>query len=187
MTSFCYCYLRNPAHKKDIVKWLDGHFKPAQTQWYVDKGNEGHETPELNQLLKDISHSRPKTVVVYSLDQVFKSLADGLGFLTDLLRNNGRIVAVDANVDIAGSAAADLLAAIAKMEKDARRKQQAIGIEAAKERGIYKGRKKGTLTLNIDVRRAAKLRQQGWSFDKIAEELNASRSSVARYLKLNPT
>jgi DNA invertase Pin-like site-specific DNA recombinase len=175
----CHCYARNPAHKKAIIKWLDGRFNTSQVQWYVDTDETG--THELEQLKKDVkANERPKTVVVYSLDQISPGALD---FYVNLLQHNGRIVALNPQVDISGTEAANLILAVSKMEKEAWTELRAKGIAKAKQRGAYKGRKKGTRTLNIDVQQASALRQQGWSLDKIAEELNASRSSLARYLK----
>lgn len=146
--------------------------------WYVDKSGK---TSELSQMLKDIGNNNPKTVVVFSLDQVSKSLADGLGLLVSLLKNNGRIVAINPQVDIAGPEAADLLVAIAKMERDARRAKQAAGIEAAKSRGVYKGRANGSLL--SDPRRAKELQRKGKTYGEIAKELGVSVATVSRYLR----
>jgi len=181
--TLCHCYSRSPVHKKAIVKWLGHRFNQAQIQWYIDKPS-STETPELNQLLKDIKHNKPKTVVVYSLDQISKSPAEGLKLLTDLLRNEGRIVVVDSNVDIAGSSAADLLAAVSTLGSDVWRERQAAGIEAAKERGAYKGRKKGALKPGIDLARVRELRDQGLTYDQLAKELGVARSTVIKYLKM---
>jgi DNA invertase Pin-like site-specific DNA recombinase len=181
--TLCHCYSRNPVHKKAIVKWLGYRFNQAQIQWYIDKPS-STETPELNQLLKDIKHNKPKTVVVYSLDQISKSPSEGLKVLVDLLRNNGRIVIVDSNVDISEAFVADLLAAVSALGGDAWRERQAAGIEAAKERGAYKGRKKGALKPGIDLARVRELRDQGLTYDQLAKELGVARSTVIKYLKM---
>lgn len=176
MSALCYCYSRDTQGHKAIVKWLGARFRPSQIMWYVDKPGKN---AELSQMLKDISNDSPKTVVVYSLDQICKSLADGLGILVGLLNNNGRIVAINPQVDITGPAAAELLVAIAKMEKDARRAKQTAGIEAAKARGVYKGRS----DLSSDPQRAKELQDKGMTYGEIAKELGVSMATVCRYLR----
>lgn len=183
MSVLCYCYSRNvPAHKQAILKWRGNRFSSSQTQWYVDKP--GAKTPGFKQMLKDISHDKPKTVVVYSLDQLYTSLDDGLEFLTNLLRNNGRIVAIEPQVDIAGPAAADLLVAVSKLGLEDWRTRQAGGIQEAKQRGVYKGRKKGAIKPGIDLQYVKEMRDRGFTQEAIAKELGVSRSTAAKYLRL---
>lgn len=178
-----FCYAKTVAHKKAILKWLASQRRTA-VQWYEDKSGL-KKTPERDQMLTDLAKSTRITVIVYSLDQLTRSFHEGLTLLAGLFLGNHRIVAVSPQVDIAGSAAADLLLAIAQMEKNARREQQASGIKEAKARGVYTGRKKGALKPGNYVPRVLELREQGLTYESIAAELGLSRATVIRYLKIS--
>ena len=180
MNSLYYCYSSNVlTHRKAIHKWLaSARVNQAQVQWYIDKP--GPETPELNQLRKDIQHNNPKTIITYSLSDLSTSLSEGIEFLDQLFNNNGRIVAIKPAVDIGGSNAANLMHAII----DLQRHYQSLGIQAAKERGAYKGRKKGALKPGNYVEKAVELRKQGMTYDAIAKELDLSRSTVIKYINI---
>ena len=62
------------------------------------------------------------------------------------------------------------------MEQETRRERQAAGIEAAKERGVYKGRKIGTT--KAAPQRAMNLKAIGLSNVEIANVLGVSRMTV---------
>ena len=68
------------------------------------------------------------------------------------------------------------------MEQETRRERQRAGIEAAQERGVYKGRKPGATKRGIDPARAVKLRGKGLTYGEIAEAMQVSQSTVRRYL-----
>lgn len=80
----------------------------------------------------------------------------------------------------AGKLIASVLFAVAEMEQETRRERQRAGIDAAKERGVYQGRKPGsTKGKSTD---AKKLREKGLTLDQIATAIGVSRSTVYRYL-----
>ena len=70
---------------------------------------------------------------------------------------------------------------MAEMELEAMKERQRAGIEAAKERGVYQGRKPGTT--KAKPIRAVTLREKGLTQDEIATALGISRTTVNRYLK----
>jgi len=78
-----------------------------------------------------------------------------------------------------GTGAAVLLG-LAEIELEYRRERQAAGIEVAKKRGIYLGRKKGSTKCKPD--RARELRDQGLSVPEIATALGVSERTAFRYI-----
>ena len=66
------------------------------------------------------------------------------------------------------------------MEQEVRRERPAGGIAAAKARGVYFGRRKGTT--KGKPRRAQQLREKGNTVKEIANALNVSERTVFRYL-----
>ena len=75
---------------------------------------------------------------------------------------------------------AAVLLGVAEMEQEARRERQRAGIEAAKERGVYKGRQSGTTKAKPS--RAHSLASKGLTHAEIATSLGISRRTVIRYL-----
>ena len=78
----------------------------------------------------------------------------------------------------AASKAFDMLGVFAEFETNLRRERQMEGIAAAKERGVYKGRKP-----KIDPAEVRRLhREERLSPTAIARRLGIARSSVYRFL-----
>ena len=75
---------------------------------------------------------------------------------------------------------ASVLFAIAEIEREQTRERQAAGIEVAKAKGIYKGRKKGTT--KAKPKRAKELQAQGLKPPEIAKALGITDRTVFRYL-----
>ena len=124
-----------------------------------------------------------KTVVVWKLDRLSRSLQDGINTLCDWLGRGVRLVSVTQQLDFAGAAGkliASVLFAVAEMEQQTRRERQAAGIAVAKTAGVYKGRKAGTR--KADTNRAADLRRRGLADSEIAKALGVTRRTVQRYL-----
>ena len=75
-----------------------------------------------------------------------------------------------------------LLWIIERSYKDAVRKERQMkGIAKAKEKGVYKGRKR-----SIDVETVNRMRNQGMGATAIARQLGIDRTSVYRVLKDSP-
>jgi DNA invertase Pin-like site-specific DNA recombinase len=72
-----------------------------------------------------------------------------------------------------------MLGVFAEFETNLRRERQMEGINAAKERGVYRGRKP-----SIDAGEVRRLQQRGLGATEIAKQLGIGRASV--YRVLNP-
>jgi DNA invertase Pin-like site-specific DNA recombinase len=141
--------------------------------------------PEFDRLQRDIFMGQINTVVVYKLDRLSRKLSDGINVLTGWLDKGVRVVSVTQQLDFSGATGqlvAAVLLAVAQMEQETRRERQAVGIEAAKKKGKYKGRKPGTN--KGDVSKVAELKADGLSYTQIADKLSLSRSTVIRYMKI---
>jgi DNA invertase Pin-like site-specific DNA recombinase len=77
----------------------------------------------------------------------------------------------------AGKAFLDMLGVFAEFETNLRRERQLEGIQQAKAKGVYKGRKP-----SIDVARVIALRDAGKGPAAIAKEMKMARPSVYRVL-----
>jgi DNA invertase Pin-like site-specific DNA recombinase len=78
---------------------------------------------------------------------------------------------------------AALLLGLAEIEYGNIRERQRAGIEAAKARGVYKGRPKALKI--IKAAKARSLKRRGFSAQETAEALGVSRRTVLRYPKSN--
>ncbi len=169
-----------------ITEWLNNHgHDPNAATWYVDKHTATTTArPALEQLQAAIFAGRHVTVVTWRLDRLSRTQRDGINLLANWCDVRVRVVSITQQLDLSGATGrliAGVLFAVAEMELEAIKERQRVGIEAAKERGVYQGRKPGTTKAKPD--RAIKLRDKGLTQDEIATALGVSRTTVNRYLR----
>jgi DNA invertase Pin-like site-specific DNA recombinase len=120
-------------------------------------------------------------IVVTRVDRLARSVRDLQNLVYEMGQKGVSLRATEQSVDTstsAGKCFLDMLGVFAEFETNLRRERQMEGIAKAKERGVYKGRKK-----SIDRDRIKELRSQGWGATKIAGEIGCERTSVYRILK----
>lgn len=187
------CYVRvstvgqnERGQKREIARWLEGQGIPKdQIEWFVDKKTGNNlDRPAFQRLQKAVFMGEVATVVVWKLDRLSRSLRDGINTLADWCDAGLRVVSVTQQIDFNGGVGkmlAAVLLGVAEMEQETRKERQAMGIAAAKEKGVYLGRQKGTTKAKPD--RAKALLARGLSHNEIATALGVSRRTVIRYLK----
>jgi DNA invertase Pin-like site-specific DNA recombinase len=172
--------------RREIERWILGNVAgPEKVIWFEDRAT-GNNTnrPGFKALQKAVFHGEVQTVIVYKLDRVSRSLIDGLTTIQGWLEKGVRLVSTSQQFDFSGSTGkliASVLFSVAEMEQETRRERQQAGIAVAKERGIYKGRKKGTT--KGSQKRALELQRQGLTVSEISNVMGVSRQTVYRYLK----
>ena len=185
------CYLRvstigqnEVGQRREIQKWLEGHQITTGVRWYTDKDTgDNLDRPAFHALQKDVFAGEVQTVVIWKLDRLSRSLRDGVNTLGEWCEQGIRVVSVTQQLDFKGAMGkmmAALLFGLAEIEQETRRERQRVGIEAAKERGTYRGRKSGTT--KVKPKRAKTLQERGLSHAEIANSLGVSRRTVLRYL-----
>ncbi len=191
MTIAAYCRVSTIRQKADsqiseIKKWLKANgYDEDQIQWFIDKetGKTLHRT-QFNKLQKAIFAGEIRTVIVWKLDRISRRLRDGINLLADWCDRGVRVVSITQAIDLNGAVGrmiAAVMLGLAEIELEFRAERQAAGIEVAKKKGVYKGRKKGTT--KAKPQRAAELRAKGLKLDEIAQALGTSRRTVQRYLR----
>jgi hypothetical protein len=85
---------------------------------------------------------------------------------------------------VAGRMIAALLLGLTEIELEYRQERQPAGIEVAKRKGIYKGRRKGTT--KAEPSRPKQLRAKGLAVAEIATASGTNNRMVQRYLKASP-
>ena len=171
--------------RREIGRWLDGNgIDRSQVRWFVDKeSGDTLDRKQFERLQQAIFLGEIKTVVCWKLDRLSRSLQDGINTLCDWCKAGIRVVSVTQQLDFNGKVGkliAAVLFAVAEMEQETRRERQAAGIAAAKEQGVYKGRKPGSTKANPE--RARELRRKGLKLAEIAAALETSTRTVKRYL-----
>lgn len=120
-------------------------------------------------------------LVVTRIDRLARSIGDLQTIMRTIKEKGAALACTEQPVDTstaAGKAFLDMLGVFAEFETNLRRERQIEGIEKAKAKGIYKGRK-----VSIDVGAVRELRGQGVSAIEIAKKLGIARASVYRVLE----
>ncbi len=134
---------------------------------------------ELQNILKWLRDG--DVLVVTRVDRLARSIADLQVIARTIKEKGAALQATEQPIDTttaAGKAFFDMLGVFAEFETNLRRERQAEGIAKAKERGVYKGRKR-----TINAKRVADLKAEGLGPTGIARKLGISRASVYRLLK----
>lgn len=172
--------------RREIKRWLIGNnFDLDSVAWVVDKeSGDKLDRPGFEKLNQAVFMGEVKSVVVWKLDRLSRNLLDGISTLAKWCEKGIRLISVTQQLDFSGPQGkliAALLFGIAEMEQETRRERQRAGIEAARERGVYTGRKPGTT--KSKPTRATKLLEQGLNHSEIAKSLGVSRRTVLRYMR----
>lgn len=185
-------YLRGPrgqkrdAQRQEITRWLMAHdYHPSAVIWFEDtEKRPSINRPGFQSLRAAVKDGDVKTVVVWKLDHLARSQREAISTISYWCESGVRIVSVAQQIDLRGATGklvADVLFGITQIEAERSRERQAAGIEAAKKRGVYRGRKAGTL--KADPARARALKKQGMKSKDIMELLGIrSRATLAKYL-----
>ncbi|GAB5540232.1 MAG: recombinase family protein [Salibacteraceae bacterium] len=145
-------------------------------------GKSANDRPALQALIEYVREG--DKVVVYSIDRLardVRDLQDIVNIVTDRgasisFLSENRIFSAEKD-DAFAKLQVQMMGAFAEFERNIIRKRQAEGIEKAKAKGLYKGRKP-----MIDRERVKSLREAGLSTYKIADKMQISRMSVHRIL-----
>jgi len=160
-------------------------FKPDKV--FEDKAS-GKDTNR-PQLQAALSHLRSgDTLVVHSLDRLGRSLQDLLGLVKSLTGKGVKVHFIseslvfdpDANNPM-GQLMLGVMGAFAEFERNLIRERQAQGIEVAKSKGLYKGRKPTLSSEQISQLREAVASGQVKSV--VAKSFGISRQTLYTYLR----
>ena len=119
-------------------------------------------------------------LVVTRIDRLARSVFDLQVIVRELDAKGATLLCTQQPVETktsAGKCFLDMLAVFAEFETNLRRERQLEGIAKAKQRGVYRGRKK-----SIDRNVVANLKAAGLGATEIATRLSVSRGSVYRVL-----
>lgn len=185
-----YCRVSTIRQKADsqvseIKKWLAAHgYDESQVQWYIDKQTgKNLQRPEFDRLQKDIFAGQVNTVIVWKLDRLSRRLRDGVNVLADWCERGLKIIVLTQQIELNGAVGrmiAAVMLGLAEIELEYRQERQAAGIEVAKRKGVYMGRKRGTTKGKPN--RVRELACKGLRAKEIAQAIGTSVRTVQRYL-----
>ncbi len=155
---------------------------------FADKasGKDVHR-PELENLLGFVREG--DTLVVHSMDRLARNLDDLRRLVQQLTGRGVRIEFVKEHLTFTGEASPmanlmlSVMGAFAEFERALIRERQREGIALAKQRGVYRGRKK-----SLSPEQAAALIQRVAAGEKkagLAREFGISRETLYQYLRTN--
>ncbi len=134
---------------------------------------------ELATVLDFIGHG--DVLVVTRIDRLARSIGDLQVIMNTLKAKGASLACTEQPVDTgtaAGKCFVDMLGVFAEFETNLRKERQREGIEQAKARGVYKGRKP-----SINAEEILLLRDSGHGATDIANKLGISRATVYRILE----
>ncbi len=179
-------YIRISSADQNTARQLDG---VKLDQVFTDRlSGKDIQRPELNNLLRFAR--RGDTVLVHSLDRLARNLSDLQRLVSELTGRGVRVEFVKEGLAFDGSDSAmsvlllSVMGAFAEFERSLIRERQREGIELAKKKGVYKGRKpklNAAQVLVIRERLAA-----GEKKAVIARKLGISRETLYRHLSATP-
>jgi DNA invertase Pin-like site-specific DNA recombinase len=135
--------------------------------------------PELELVLSMLRQG--DTLMVTRIDRLARSISDLQTIMQTIKAKGATLACTEQPVDTstaAGKAFLDMLGVFAEFETNLRRERQLEGIERAKGRGVYKGRKP-----EIDAEQVRSMRDRGEGATAIAKAMGIGRASVYRVLK----
>lgn len=154
---------------------------------YTDKASgKDVERPQLKELLAFAREG--DTIVVHSMDRLARNLDDLRRLVAAETKRGVRVEFIKENLTFTGEDSPmshlmlSILGAVAQFERDLIRERQREGIDLAKRRGVYRGRKRA-----LSPERASELRARA-SAPKankaaLAREFGISRETLYQYLK----
>jgi DNA invertase Pin-like site-specific DNA recombinase len=177
---------KSDSQQAEIQRWLEAHGHALDTvQWFEDKETGATlRRSGLIRLQEAIFAGTVKTVIVWKLDRIARSMREGINILSRWCESGVRVVSITQQIDLSGTVGhlvAGVLFGIAEMELQHVKERQAVGIALAKKRGVFKGRKLGAT--KAQPKRAKELRAKGMTLPEIAQALSVNKRTVSRYLK----
>lgn len=202
MVGFIRAYLRASTNEQDANRAKESLIDFAEKQqlkicnFYVEnKSGATLERPELNRLLDDCVSG--DILLVEDIDRLSRLNAQDWSCLKNTIKQkNVKVVALNVPtswvclnsdkdtfdsrmLDAINDMLIDMLASIARRDYEQRRQRQAQGIEIAKAKGKFAGRKK-----NISLYKSInKLLNSGHTYKEIIEILGCSSTTISRATK----
>ena len=152
---------------------------------YSDEGISGTKDrrPALDELMADARKRKFDAVLCWRFDRFARSTKHLITALEEFKHLGIEFISYQENIDTSsplGKAIFTIVSAIAELERSIIVERVKAGIRRAKENGKRLGRPK---RLNLNVEELGKMRDQGLSFKKIGERVNACPATIYQILR----
>lgn len=140
--------------------------------------------PQLRRLLRDSRLRRFDRVIVYSLDRLGRSVVDVINTMNELEEVGVNVFVVKNSIDTStsqGKLFTYFCSIFGEMERDMILSRQSSSIERLREKNQRWG--KGKLLSNEQRKKIINLKEQGYSYRKIKDELKVSLGTISYTLK----
>ena len=140
--------------------------------------------PQLRRLLRDSRLRRFDRVIVYSLDRLGRSVVDVINTMNELEEVGVNVFVVKNSIDTStsqGKLFTYFCSIFGEMERDMILSRQSSSIERLREKNQRWG--KGKLLSNEQKEKIINLKEQGYSYRKIKDELKVSLGTISYTLK----
>jgi DNA invertase Pin-like site-specific DNA recombinase len=153
---------------------------------FIDKvSGKSKDRPALSECLKFIRSG--DTLIIHSMDRLARNLDDLKSMVNTLTADGIKIEFIKEALIFTGDDSPisklllNMMGAFAEFERSLILERQREGIELAKKRGVYKGRKR---SLNSEqISKIKELDETGVAKSKIAREFNVSRQTIYSVLE----
>lgn len=174
------------SQQHEINQWIKAQgYNAESVTWYQDKeSGRTLDRAKFKELERDIFTGKVKTVIVYKLDRLSRSLKDGINLISKWCEQGVRLVSITQQIDLSGvmgKMVATLFFGLAEIERDNIKARQQAGFNAKRARGESwgNGRKKGqTKYTQQDIAAIKTLRGAGNTIETIVDRVKLSRSTV---------
>lgn len=178
-------FFPNEIKQRDAVnKWLaENKIKPSSIQWYIDR----EEKTEFKQLSEDIKNGAIRTFVIYSLEQAFTSISAITAAIAEFSAKGMTFASVSQGISFdpeSIKSAHAILTVVLNLANHHYKVRQQQGIEIARAKGLYKGKKPGATKPGFEPKKVLRWRKRGWTGKRIAKKLGVAESTVWRYLRI---
>ncbi len=178
-------YIRVSTEAQNTARQHEAFATLNLDRMFIDKAS-GKDT-DRHQLQAALTHLRAgDTFIIYSMDRLSRSLGDLIDTVKGLTQRGVEVQFIKEALTFTGddNPMANLLlgvmGSLAEWERAVIRERQLAGIAIAKEKGVYKGRKKALSQEGVTKLRA--LVAKGIPKSRIAAELGISRQTLYAYL-----
>lgn len=177
-------YIRVSSIDQNPQRQLEG-IKLDRT--FIDKASaKDTKRPQLQELLSFVRSG--DTILIHSMDRLARNLDDLRNIVNTQTKRGVRIEFIKESITFSGkdSPMAQLLlsvmGAFAEFERSLLKERQREGIELAKKRGAYRGRKRSLSNEQVDELKSRV--SSGEKKASIARDIGISRETLYQYLKL---
>ena len=182
-------YQRVSTNNQDVENQTDSIDKQIQLMGWdlvgeykeIESGMKSKDhRPQLRKILEDSRKRRFQRVIVYSLDRLGRSVVDVINTINELEEVGVNIFVVKNSIDTStqqGKLFTYFCSIFGEMERDMILSRQSNSIERLREKNQKWG--KGKLLSQSQREKIVELKEQGYSYRKIKDELNISLGTIS--------